>query len=56
MKRFTTPRVAHCSDGCRSQSQARRKTATTQTETPSPLLGVSVQPDRPAHVGCRLEA
>ncbi len=30
MKRFLTPRVAHCSGGCRGKSRARRKTAPAQ--------------------------
>jgi hypothetical protein len=34
MTRFTIPRVAHCSDGCRSQSSARPKTAGTMTGPP----------------------
>ena len=39
MKRFTIPRVAHCSDGCRSQSWARLKTANTRG-TPGSRPGV----------------
>lgn len=39
MKRFTIPRVAHCSDGCSLQSRARLETATVR-RTPGSPLGV----------------
>ena len=41
MKRFTIPRVAHCSDGCSWQSRARLETASTNGE-PQSSLGFSV--------------
>jgi hypothetical protein len=47
MKRFTIPRVAHCSDGCRSQSLARPKTAHTIRRPTACWWGSSVSPNLP---------
>jgi hypothetical protein len=44
MKRFTIPRVAHCSDGCKPQSPARPKTADA-IRNPQLALGVSSSAD-----------